>query len=190
MKTIREVDIYFQNDHLDDIIKNPGNYCYEEVIYASLNTIYPKKLLDYLLLNCGIDNKCVEFQNGLISMNCYYSYINSIASSNDDFLKAHVVLYLENNLLYSMFTSEFDLATKIIQADNYDVRYKVFDLMTLTEYKCSEMTIELIKNNIVKFIEEYEDIDKNNKDTIKNMYLKQIEANQEGLESTYVYKME
>ena len=63
MKTIREVDIYFQNDHLDDIIKNPGNYCYEEVIYASLNTIYPKKLLDYLLLNCGIDNKCVEFQN-------------------------------------------------------------------------------------------------------------------------------
>ncbi len=178
-RALNSEDFYIQNDYIDDLVNNLEDHPYEEILYYSMFYINPEYLFDYMLLNCGMNEKEEILKQGLINLGCYEKYLNSVFNSDDDFLKAHIVLFLENDLLNVSFKSIHDLVKSIIKNDYYSVRYKIYDLLVATEFECNDETVNLIKKTIVKYIEDYdENLSENDIKILKNTYLALIDENQ------------
>ncbi len=188
-KILRQEDFYFQNDYIDDVVNNLDNHEYDEILYSSLAYFNPEYLFDYMLLNCGIDNRIEYLKRGLKDLGCYEDYLNSVLNFGDEYLKSHVVLYLENDLLYSFFNNETEIAKAIINVDYAPKRIKIYDLMKLTEFKCSEFTIDMVKDAISNCIDNYDEkIDENYVDVLKETYFKIIDENQSAFNSKKLKK--
>ena len=176
-------------NYLKDILEKPYNHSYEELMGISLLSDDYMFLQDYMLLNCALDKKEEEFRNILIKYEYYDIFLYDTVYKKDDFLKTHVVLYLENDLFYSIFKDDFDLAKTIVKNNKFKEQYKLYDLLTLSEFQCSKKTINYIKKSIKQLLDNCNKLDPSFKvEDYINHYMDIIDENQAYFdEKTYKY---
>lgn len=150
MKKLTDNDYFIQNDYIDKILENPDDYDYLDLILTSIMTPYYYKLYDYMLLNYGLDEDedTEVFREFLYNYSKTDDYINKIANSNDEILKANLVIFIENDLFNPMFGTVNNFIKKVSNYKDYSAKYKIGPLIAISNFDCSDEDIINIKSAI------------------------------------------
>ena len=92
-------DLYFDDPEIEKIMDNLDSYSLNELFaFASINSIYQKKILDFLLIKSALNDQDEILKINMINLNLYESYINRTVKSNNNFMKAYVSIFFEEDL--------------------------------------------------------------------------------------------
>lgn len=198
MKTVKKEDFHFQNDFEDALVENPGiierytsdnNEKYETLFKMGMYAIKGYKIFDYILLNSSFTDAVGKFELDLFNNGVYKQYIENVLSRDDEFLKAYMRVFFETEDLDFVYGNKKNIADIFINDKEYANPYKLNGLMGLCEYKCDKNTINYIKENIVRILnnaDELKQISDDEKQNIINSYLDSIDQYQKEVNLSYV----
>ena len=181
MKKISSEEIYIQNNFVDDVVENPENFTYEQIMFISNFTLYNYDLYDYIVLNYPFIKGAEVFKTELTNYEIYDEYLCSVMEDGDIFLKASFAFYIEPSLRDIVIGDEIKFIDTITNNDEYPFEYKICLLTSLAIHKNHGDIINVIKNSIINIVNTDErinnDFSKEEKEKILNKYLSTIDEN-------------
>ena len=175
MKKLTNNNIYIQNNYIDEIIQNPDIYDSEEIIFASQFTPYSNKLYDYLLLNFGFKEGANNLKDYLIYINEYEKYVERILNGENNLLKCNLILYLEYSHFDDIFSSVSDYIDIVMNDKNLN-KYKICNLVVLSNFNCTDEDIVKIKQCVNKLVSDDSNLKKKEKNELIKHYNMQIDS--------------
>ena len=175
-------DLYFDDPEIEKIMDNLDSYSLNELFaFASINSIYQKKILDFLLIKSALNDQDEILKINMINLNLYESYINRTVKSNNNFMKAYVSIFFEEDLIDLLFNSEIDLVNIIFNDKKHSFNAKICPLITFSQFNIEEDTFKLIKKLIKTDKDLKKDYTTQELNNLLNEYLQTMDKNRENM---------
>ena len=151
MEKNKKRKIYVQNDFIDDIVENPENYDFNQIMFISKYTPNFNTLYDYVVVNFPFIEDANTFRDITIIYGTYDEYLNSIINCDDDILKISFCMYIEPTVFNDIYSGIDEVIDKI-EKEDVGYEYKICLLVALAIYNPDDETIDKIKKCIIKVV--------------------------------------